>query len=351
MAYREETKRKRVTLQEIAGLAGVSVSTASLVLSGKGTASRISLDVDRRVRQVALEKDYAPNLLVRSLQQGRTNILSFYSAFRNRERDDMYHDRLTAALERSAGKSGYDLLTYCRVGQSPEEVYLSLNGGRADGLLFFGPNEGDPLLSLLRNSRLPTVILNHVDRQGGISYVTDDMENGIRQVAEALLSRGHRRIAAVSSSTLLSADAPTRVTLLRQSLAEGGVEIPDHWIVSADEKEGHSPIKALRFLLDDPEPPTALFCWHDRVGYRMLEACDALGVSVPDQLSLVGYDGLHWPSTSAHMLASVSVDLDLLVEKSISFLDRLILGESGPLQTMFPVTFEPGTTLGLPRKS
>lgn len=345
MAYLENSKRKRVTLQEIAGLAGVSVSTASLVLSGKGTASRISTDVDRRVRQVAMEKDYAPNLLVRSMQQGRTNVLSFYSAFRNRERDDMYLDRLTAALERSAGKCGYDLLTHCRVGQSPEEVYLALNGGRADGLLFFGPNEGDPLLSLLRTSRLPTVILNHVDRLGGISYVTEDMEDGIRQIGEALVSRGHRRIAMVSSSTVLSADAPSRVNLLRQFLAEKGVLIPDRWIVSADEKEGHSPTSALQFLINEPEPPTALFCWHDRVGYRMLEACGNLGVSVPDQLSLVGYDGLHWPSTSAHLLASVFVDLDLLVEKSISFLDRLILGEPGPLQTMFPVSFEPGTTL------
>ncbi len=343
---RETNHRKRVTLREIADVSGVSVSTVSLVLSGKAVASRISEDVGQRVWQVATEMDYSPNLLVRSLQQGRTNILSFYSAFRNRERDDLYLDRLSAALERSAGKSGYDLLTYCRVAQSPDEVYQSLNGGRTDGLIFFGPNEGDPLLNLLRNSRLPTVILNHTDRIGGISYVTDDMESGIQKIGAALVERGHRRIAAISGTPLLGADAPLRIRLLRQYLENHGVAIPDRWIVPIGEGSPMSAPETLRFLLREPDPPTALFCWHDRVGYRMLEACDALGVSVPKQLSLVGYDGLHWPSTSSHLLASVFVDLEPLVETAVGFLDRLIQGEPGPLYKMFPVTFDKGTTLG-----
>jgi len=350
MSQRNANQRKRVTLREIAGLAGVSVSTASLVLSGKGAMSRISEDVGRRVRQVAQENDYSPNLLVHSLQQGRTNVLSFYSAFRNRERNDLYQDRLSAAMERSAGVRGYDLLTFCRISLSPEEIYRSLNGGRADGLLFFGPNEGDPLLALLRNSRLPTVILNHADPGDEISYVTEDMESGLRQVAEALKVRGHRRIAAITGTARLGADAPFRIERLRQILAEDDITLPESWVIPVGIDSLLSPQEALRSLLAYPEPPTALFCWHDRIGYRMLEACDELGIAVPDQLSLVGYDGLHWPSTSSHLLASVVVDLELLVETAVQFLDRLIQGEDGLLKEVFPVSFDPGTTLGIVRE-
>lgn len=348
MMQQEGKTRKRTTLREIAGLAGVSVSTASLVLSGKGAALRISEEVGKRVRQVASENDYSPNLLVRSMQRGKTNILSFYSAFRNREPNDVYFDRLRGAIERTAGNQGYDLLTYCRASQSAEEVYQSLNGGQADGLLFFGPNEGDPLLALLRSSRLPTVILNHVDRVGSISYVTDDMENGMRLVANALLEKGHQRIAAIAGASRLGADSPLRVGLLQRYLAERGVTLPDRWIVPVSTESATSPRQALEFLLAEPNPPTALFCWHDRIGYRMLEVCEELGVVVPEQLSLIGYDGLHWPSTSAHRLASVTVDLERLAETSILFLDRLIQGEDAPLKEMFLGKFEPGTTLGTP---
>src|SRR5439155_25572927 len=93
----------RSTLKEIAWEAGVSVSTASVVLSGKAAQRRISRAVQRRVQEVARQHDYSPNLLVRSLQEGRTHILSFYNAFGHRHRDDLHMDRLSTAIERAAG--------------------------------------------------------------------------------------------------------------------------------------------------------------------------------------------------------------------------------------------------------
>src|SRR5258708_29080359 len=84
----------RSTLKEIAREAGVSVSTASVVLGGKAAQRRISHAVQRRVQEVARQHDYSPNLLVRSLQEGRTHILSFYNAFGHRHPDELYIDPL-----------------------------------------------------------------------------------------------------------------------------------------------------------------------------------------------------------------------------------------------------------------
>ncbi|MES2460319.1 MAG: LacI family DNA-binding transcriptional regulator [Armatimonadota bacterium] len=342
----------RVTLKEIAAQAGVSVTTASLVLAGKGAARRISGEVEVRVREVAAARDYSPNLLVRSLQDGRTNILSFYSAFGHREQDDLYMDRVSTAVERAAGARGYDVLVHCDVSRSVDETYRRLNGGRADGLLFFGPYQNDPLLPLLRGSRLPTVLLNHQDPEGVLSSVLDDMHGGMASIVSTLISLGHRRIAAIANVPGLRSDAPFRIAALRELLGAAGIEIPDHWIIPLHRGSEHTPESALRLLLSEPEPPTALFCWHDRVGYEMLEACERLSVRVPTDLSLVGYDGIHWPSTARNVLASVEVPIDTLADAAVALLDSLIVGPDAPslVHQVFPVTFSSGDTLAPPRR-
>ena len=92
--------------------------------------------------------------------------------------------------------------------------------------------------------------------------------------------------------------------------------------------------------------PTALFVWHDRTAYRMVEACEAAGIRVPQDLSIVGYDGLVWPSTTGHIVTSVSVALDEVGHAAVALLDRLIEGETGPLTETLSVHLSPGTTLG-----
>lgn len=335
---------RRITLKEIAAMAGVSVSTASLALSGKGAEQRISPAVEERIREIAQKHDYAPNLLVHSLQRGRTQILGFYSAFRNREPNDIYMDRLTSAIERAAGQLHYDVLIHCDFARPGADLYRAVNGGRSDGLLFFGPDDNEPLLPALRTSRLPTVMLNHADADGKLSSVTDDMPAGMRQVAEALVQRGHRHIVAVTGPHW--SDAPRRITALQRSLAAYGVPMPDMRTVHIRQDAPEEAEQVLGSLLQAKTPPTALFCWHDRLGYQLLEACDRLRIAVPEQLSLIGYDGLHWPSTSRHLLASVEVNLDTLAEAAVRLLDDLIARVvPAPVLQTYPVTLTEGTTL------
>jgi LacI family transcriptional regulator len=335
---------RRITLKRIAAMAGVSVSTASLALSGKGAQHRISSAVEERIRDIARRHDYAPNLLVRSMQCGRTQVLGFYSSFRNREPNDIYMDRLTSAIERAAGQLHYDVLIHCDFSRPSGNLYQALNGGRSDGLLFFGPDDNDPLLTELRTSRLPTVMLNHADPSGILSSVTDDMLEGMRQIVEALVQRGHRRIVAVTGPPW--SDAPRRIDALRRGLAAHGIHMSDTDVVHVRQDEPEEAEQVLRSLLLAEAPPTALFCWHDRLGYQLLEACDRLKIAVPEQLSLISYDGLHWPSTSRHVLASVEVNLDALAGAAVHLLDDLITSVvSSPVLQMYPVMLASGTTL------
>ena len=333
-------------MSDIARRSGVHSSTVSAVLAGKAKERRISEDVAARILAVAAEMDFAPNLMAHSLQRGHTHVLSFFNGFRNRDWRDAYMDALTAAVERAGGGLGYDIFVSCDFRRSSAETYRVLNGGRSDGLLFFAPQAGDPLLPYLRKSRLPVVLVSGVDEAGVLSSVTSDSEDGIRQIADNLVALGHRRVAAFTAIGP-HPDAHDRVAMLRARLAVAGVALPERWILPVDLRHSPNDDSALRFLLDEPEPPTAVFCWHDYIGYALVEQCEALGVSVPERLSLVGYDGLPWPAKTRHALASVGVDLDAMGEAAVETLHQLINYRApDPVQRVLPMTFRLGTTLG-----
>jgi len=339
---------RRPTLHDIARRAGVTAGTVSGVLKGKAKERRISEDVVERVRRAAVEMDYAPNLLVHSLRHGRTHIMSFYNGFRTRDQSDLYMDGLTAAIERAAGSLGFNTLICCDFSLDPASTYQYINGGTNDGLIFFKPGSNDQLLPYLRKSQLPIVLLNSQDELGILSSVTDDWRTGIAQVAHILAGLGHRRIAAFTGVDA-AGDANDRVTALSEFLQKHGIDLPPHNILPVDAKRPKDVNAALRHLMSDPNPPTAIFCWHDYVGYVALEECDTLGISVPEQLSLIGYDGVRWPAKTKHTLASVHVNLSAMGEAAVHMLHRLIRGEQAPIVQVLPVRLDPGTTLAPPR--
>lgn len=341
----KDTVRERTTLSKVAVLAGVSTSTVSLVLSGKGDQRRIPQETRDRVRQAAEDLNYAPNLLTRSLRRGRTNVLSFFTSFRHREWGDLYMDRVSSAVETAGGEFGYDILVHGNFRRSLKEMYQFLNGGMADGLLLFAPQPDDPLLEMLRRSPLPVVLVNGRDPLGQYSSARDEVEQGIELVVDAFLDAGHRRIAALGSVGADVRDSDDRIVRFRQSLERRGLGLPDGAVAWVEK----DPRPGLEKILAGPEPPTALFCWHDWIAYRALEALESMGVDVPGELSIIGYDGLHWPSTSRHICTSIEVDLRAIAHAAVRLLDQSIADPSAEsAHEIVPVRLRPGTTLAAP---
>lgn len=345
---KDDTKaspRTRSTLQDVALVAGVSASTVSSVLSGNSGHRRISEETRGKVRGVAHDLGYTPSLLHRSMRRGRTHVISLFNAFRKRASGDLYLDRLSGALEEAGGELGYDILVHANFKREARETYDFLNGGFADGLVLFGSSADEPLLPLLRGSSLPTVLVapRHVDPE--FSSVVDDEAMGMRLIAEALLEHGHRKIAAVVDQSGGMLDPTGRLRRLREELALRGVEFDERHVIVF---EG-SPRETVRALLATKPRPTALFVWHDGNAYKIVEECEAQGIRVPQDLSVVGYDGIVWPCKSPHVVSSVDVPLEAMAEAGVALLDRLIAGERGPLSATLPVRFFPGTTLGPPQ--
>jgi len=344
MSKLSSTNRSRSTLHDVARVAGVSATTVSLVLAGKAGKRRISEDTHRKVQIAASELGYTPSLLHRSMRRGRTHVISLYNAFRNRDWSDLYMDRLSAAVENAGGGLGYDVLVHCNFRRDTKATYEFLNGGLSDGLILFGPASDDPLLPLLRESSLPTVLIGPLDDETSLSTIRDDEETGMRLVAEALIEKGHTQVAAIVQQFGGVIDPMGRLRRLQVELASRGVALPEENVIGWR----NSPADALDRLFALSPRPTALFVWHDRTAYQIVEACEAAGIRVPEELSIIGYDGLIWPSTTGHVVTSVAVALDEVGRAAVSLLDRLIEGETGPLSQTISVQLTSGTTLGPP---
>ncbi len=334
--------KPRSKLSDVAAAAGVSSSTVSLVLAGKGEEYRISGETQDRVRRAATSLDYAPSLLHRSVRRGKTGILSFYNSFRNREAGDLYMDRLSAAIEHAGGKRGYNILVHCDFHPGVQETYEFLNGGFADGLILFAPEPDEPLLERLRASGLPTVVFNPRGPETILSTVQDDGEQGMARIAEALVENGHRRIAVFTQQSPGWPDPQLREGWLRSHLVARGVRAEDVRTVVCLRDFDASVAQAMA----PAEKPTAFFVWNDRTAYDVLEASERAGYRVPGDVSIVGYDGIVWPSTSSHVVASVRVSFEGIADAAVGVLDDSIRGEAGPSHHKVAGTLALGTTLG-----
>ncbi len=345
MQSNDAQKKKRITLAAVASESKVSLATASAVLNGKGTKIRIATETRERVMAAAVALDYAPNLLVKGLQSGKTNVISFFNAFRVRTIGDLYMDRLSASLEVAAGNAGYDLLMHCDFSRSPEETYRFLNGGQTDAVIVFAPIAEDPLLPFLRSSKLPVVLVNSSDPEGVLPSVRDDVSAAMRTLAKTLFQLGHRRIQPLVEPFLVGEDARERVGALRVGLAELGIDLLPIREVPGSASEL---TQVLPGILASQDAPTALFCWRDFLAYQVLEAGNRLDISFPDAISVVGYDGLHWPAGTPHEAASTHIDLHQLAQRAVHMIDTLIQHRiQTPTQVVVGTELKLGTTLGI----
>lgn len=325
-------------------MAGVSESTASFVLTKKADSIRISEETQLRVLEAANQLNYVPSLLHRSVRSGKTGIISFYNAFRNRDPADLYMDRVSSAIEHAGGTWRYNILVHCDFELTVDETYKFLNGGFSDGVILFSPEVGDPLLARLRTSDLPTVILNPREEEPVLSTIREDGDDGARLIASELVRLGHRRIGVLVQMTPGWPAPQVREAQFRTAIRElVGHDHDVKTVVTCNDF-----IKDLHALMQPPTP-TAIFVWNDRTAYNVLDAAAEFGLNVPEDVSIVAYDGIHWPSATNKVITSVHAPFDALANATLETLHAAISGAPGPIHVRVPHQIVPGVTLAVPR--
>jgi LacI family transcriptional regulator, galactose operon repressor len=284
---------RRVTLAEVAKLAGVSSTTASLVLSGRGRELRISQSVEQRVLKAADDLEYRRNIVSVGLRTGTSRTIGFVSDTVATSR--LAGDMIKGALE-AAREQGMMLFIGETEGEADLELGLlqAMHDRQVDGIVFASMfTRAVKVPASLANG--PAVLLNVVPKRGSAlpSVVPDEVEAG-RAAARILVEAGHRdgihligagpRIRDVPPEALAGAQ---RLAGIREVLGQARVRIASGHVCPDWQPEyGY---EATRDLLRHSRP-RALICLNDRIAVGAYQALDDVGLRVPGDVSVVSFD-------------------------------------------------------------
>lgn len=324
-----------VTIREVAERAGVSVATVSYVLNNRPGSVRISARTKEKIWKAVQELGYHPNALARGLAGKRTHtvalvmqyasIFSSWSGFTS----EMMHGVADAAI-----KYDVDLLLHTRERDDARGEALALGDGRVDGALLLRDWD-DPLIDLLVEQNLPTVLIFTRSRNATVPYACCDDELGGRMAAEYLLSLGHRHILHLRGSPHSSA-AQDRLNGFTAALSEAGIAQDPALVLEVP--YGGANFDAAAAVLKHRPDVTAVFAWSDDVAFRAMAEARAMGLRVPEDLSVVGFDSTAVCDHVNPPLTSVAQDIPAIAEAGMRMLSELITNSDSKLQ---PVILPP----------
>ena len=332
-------KKSRVTLQDVADFAGVNRVTASVALgrSPQG-GTRVSEATRRRVLDAAHQLSYTPNALARALHGQRTHIIGYYSGYETFNVLHPFSAAVLNGLQRSCRHHKQDLILFGSFERgTDDDTYAALLNGKIDGLVML-PTPLSPMMDKLFVSPLP--IVGIANTHPSLPCVVVDDAAGSVMIADYLAQQGHRRI-------LYRTHVERRTSSVRRVEAFcAAARDHDMTVVVTHIGDEHLLTNEEIALLTGPRDrrPTAAVCWMDLCAYSLLTQCEGLGLSVPGDLAIVGFDGVDTAVKPARALTTVRAPWTEVAVQAADQLFALLRGDKVPPETVFPVELQIGDT-------
>lgn len=320
-------------IRDIARLSGYSLGTVSRVLNGH---PNVSDKARMRVLKVVEEVGYEPNSNARFLKmQGRTAIAVFVKGARNLLFADIL-ERIQALLSEADEQADVVYLD-----EDENEVLSAIHYQQVrhpKGMLFLG---GDPAFFKTSFGRVSVPGVLVTNTAAGLAFKnlssvsTNDVE-AAREVVEYLFSRGHRRIGIVGGNRALSQVSGRRLHGAEEALRAHGIELDyerDYEPCHFSMEEGYDAM--VRLVMRSPDL-TAVFALGDAIALGAMRAVFDMGLSIPGDLSLVGFDGVNLSQFSIPRLTTIRQDTRLIATRSVETLLASFAGEAKPVREMVP---------------
>lgn len=306
---------KRVTINDVARAAGVSISTVSVALNGQQGVSEVTR---LRVASVAESIGWIPSVRGRSLSRGRAFAVGLVLQRNPKVLEvDPFFAGFIGGVEAVLERGGYALVLQLATSRSRvvERLRRLVLDRRIDGVFLTDVMTNDPRVPLLNELAVPTVSVNTESGTCPFPTVRQDHEPGLRDLMAYLVSLGHERIAYVGGKRGY-VHAAQREQGWRDGLALAG--LPTGPRVSGD-FTSQSGARAADDLLTRPDRPTAVVCANDLTAIGFIARAGAMGFRIPHDVSVTGYDGIELGSyvrprlttltTSPHELGRAGAEL------------------------------------------
>lgn len=321
------------TVADIARLAGVSPGTVSRALSGS---TLVNARTGEKIRTLAIEHGFSPNIAARNLRTRRTGAIGVIIPLGHeagQHISDPFFMALLGYLADALTERGYDLLLSRVLPSNKDWLIQFVESGRVDGVIIIGQSDQSAVIDEVASRYLPIVVWGgHTEGQVHCSVGSDNNLGG-RMATEHLLHKGCRRIAFFGDSA--APEIAQRLEGCREALADAGVDATiDYLPVHLIAKNAHPEIVAR--LRENRIPPDGIVAASDVIAMSALRALSELGLSVPSDVRVIGYDDLSIAAQTTPPLSSIKQDLANGAAHLVDMLFRRLAGEATKSVIMAP---------------
>ena len=308
--------REKVTSLQVAERAGVSQSAVSRVFTPGASASANTV---KKVKAAAQELGYRPNILARAMVSGKSRIIGLVVAYL----DNQFYPTALELLSNALQKQGYHILIFTAPNsvEGADDLVQELMDFQVDGIIAASVSMSSTLANRAKVAGIPVVLFNRGQDGSGLSAVTSANENGGRLVAEFLATSGYSRIAHIAGWQG-SSTGRDRAIGFRKGLQAAGLDV-------LSEIDGmysqEIAAQAARDLMVGPNPPDAIFVGNDHMAFAVMDAIRFdLGLRVPNDVAIIGYDDVPMSAWPAYDLTTVRQPVNQMVDATVkTLLDQI----------------------------
>lgn len=303
------------TIRDVAEKAGVSAMAVSKVLHGKGQNVRVSPQKAELIRQAAAELNYKPNQNARNFRNQKTNLIGVvFQHFEGIGEDSPYLPALLDGILNALLPAGYTLGICPQLAKEGDTAVIA--DGRFDGVIWARPDLHDKTLPPVASSPVPIVVLHAPPGTvPGIPTFVADNEAAVEAAVDHLYDLGHRKIAfAIDVIPAETLEGTARFEAFERSMRARDL-VPVQIIENEAEIDPHA------YLAH-----TAIVCFSDAHAGRILKAAEAHGISIPRDLSVIGFDSTSYCERTRPRLTSVKQPVEQMARDATSLLLKMVDG-------------------------
>lgn len=303
---------EKVTSLDVARRAGVSQSAVSRVFT---PGASVSEKMATKVRKAADDLGYRPNVLARSLITGRSRIIGVVMGYLNNQ----FYPEALEKLSNSLQARGYHVLVFMasQTQGDIDGVLREILDYQVDGIVMASVAMSSGLAAQCEAAGVPVVLFNRSQDDDSLSAVTSDNVAGGRKLAEFLLRGGHRKIAHIAGWEGASTQRDREAGFLK-GLADGGQSLHSRAVGDFNFERASD---AARALFGKPDRPDAVFVANDHMAFAVMDVLRfELGLTVPGDVSVVGYDDVALSAWKAYDLTTVRQPSNRMVQETVEIL-------------------------------
>lgn len=323
-----------ITIKEIAKQLNMSTTTVSNVIHGK--TGEVSLETQKIVQEFLNKVDYVPNINARNLAQNESKIIGLALKARADKYENLIMDpfvsELIGGVEETIRNAGYFMMLY--ISSDTTEIMRHVSTWNVDGLILFGMI-GDDGIRVSEKYKKPIVCIDTYSIEG-LKHFTNvglDDEQGTYDITNYLISQGHKKIAFLSDN--MTGVDYARLTGYQRALKDAGIDyLPKYFLKIRPRSEEIE--DSLEEICKKTKDFTAIVCVSDLYAVTLMAALEDRGISVPDDISIVGFDDNMLGKYHRPALTTVHQDIKLKGITAADTLLKQLSGQKTPKQIQLP---------------